>query len=108
VYDICGPCEHWGVRALTAEAEAVMWCAERSPPIEEVIQAGVVPQFVTFLTRNDMPQLQVDSRRLEALPCAHTPTHLSREVHDPSTSACHVGGVDDLWSWKSVMGPTMS
>jgi importin subunit alpha-6/7 len=32
---------------------------ERSPPIEEVIQSGVVPRFVQFLTREDFPQLQV-------------------------------------------------
>ena len=32
---------------------------ERSPPIEEVIQAGVVPRFVEFLMREDFPQLQV-------------------------------------------------
>ena len=33
--------------------------SERSPPIEEVIQSGVVPRFVQFLTREDFPQLQV-------------------------------------------------
>lgn len=32
---------------------------ERSPPIEEVIQSGVVPRFVEFLMREDYPQLQV-------------------------------------------------
>jgi importin subunit alpha-1 len=32
---------------------------ERSPPIEEVIAAGVVPRFVEFLMRGDFPQLQV-------------------------------------------------
>lgn len=34
-------------------------CAERCPPIEEVIRAGVVPRFVEFLDRHDLPQLQV-------------------------------------------------
>lgn len=34
---------------------------ERSPPIEEVIKAGVVPRFVEFLSRHDLPQLQVFS-----------------------------------------------
>nr|GME20009.1 importin subunit alpha-2-like [Ipomoea batatas] len=31
---------------------------ERSPPVDEVIQAGVVPRFVQFLARDDFPQLQ--------------------------------------------------
>lgn len=37
----------------------LFYCVERSPPIEEVIQAGVVPRFVEFLVREDYPQLQV-------------------------------------------------
>lgn len=35
---------------------------ERNPPIEEVIQSGVVPRFVEFLARDDYPQLQVKSK----------------------------------------------
>ncbi|KAK7363519.1 hypothetical protein VNO77_05663 [Canavalia gladiata] len=34
---------------------------ERSLPIEEVIQAGVVPRFVEFLVREDFPQLQFEA-----------------------------------------------
>ncbi|MBA0743770.1 hypothetical protein Gogos_006424 [Gossypium gossypioides] len=34
---------------------------ERSPPINEVVQAGVVPRFVEFLNRDDFPQLQFEA-----------------------------------------------
>ncbi|KIY97690.1 Importin subunit alpha-1 [Monoraphidium neglectum] len=34
---------------------------ERNPPIDEVIRQGVIPQFVKFLQRNDMPQLQFEA-----------------------------------------------
>ncbi|GMH07728.1 hypothetical protein Nepgr_009568 [Nepenthes gracilis] len=34
---------------------------ERCPPINEVIQAGVVPRLVEFLMREDFPQLQFES-----------------------------------------------
>ncbi len=33
--------------------------AERNPPIEEVISQGVIPRFVQFLQRTDVPALQV-------------------------------------------------
>ncbi|MBA0759992.1 hypothetical protein Gotri_022793 [Gossypium trilobum] len=34
---------------------------ERSPPINEVVQAGVVPRFVEFLNGDDFPQLQFEA-----------------------------------------------
>ncbi|GMH20460.1 hypothetical protein Nepgr_022301 [Nepenthes gracilis] len=34
---------------------------ERNPPIEEVIQSGVVPRLVEFLGRDDFPQLQFET-----------------------------------------------
>jgi hypothetical protein len=36
-------------------------CVEHKPPIDEVIQSGVVPRFVQFLDREDFPQLQVSN-----------------------------------------------
>ena len=34
---------------------------ERQPPIQQVIDSGVVPRFVYFLQRNDMPNLQFEA-----------------------------------------------
>ncbi|XP_021672815.2 importin subunit alpha [Hevea brasiliensis] len=34
---------------------------ERSPPINEVVQSGVVPRFIQFLARDDFPQLQFEA-----------------------------------------------
>ncbi|PPR95175.1 hypothetical protein GOBAR_AA25503 [Gossypium barbadense] len=34
---------------------------ERSPPINEVVQSGVVPRFVELLNRDDFPQLQFEA-----------------------------------------------
>lgn len=39
--------------------------AERNPPIEEVISQGVIPRFVQFLQRGDLPQLQVSCRHCD-------------------------------------------
>ena len=34
---------------------------ERNPPIDQVIQCGVVPRFIQFLTLNDAPLLQFEA-----------------------------------------------
>ncbi|KAH9754214.1 Importin subunit alpha-2 [Citrus sinensis] len=39
----------------------ILLSIERSPRIEDVIQAGVVPRFVEFLMREDYPQLQYEA-----------------------------------------------
>lgn len=44
--------------AAAAVAPAV---TERNPPIQNVIDAGVVPKFVEFLQRDDNPALQFES-----------------------------------------------
>ncbi|XP_042474616.1 importin subunit alpha-1b-like [Zingiber officinale] len=50
----------------TAQLEAtsefrMMLSLEHSPPIKEVIEAGVVPRFVEFLSRYDNPPLQLEA-----------------------------------------------
>jgi len=50
---------HAGTPRSRADAQPRARPAERSPPIEEVIKAGVVPRFVQFLQRGDIPELQV-------------------------------------------------
>lgn len=47
----------------------VLLTVERSPPIDEVIKAGVIPRFVEFLGRQDLPQLQVSVPTLSFFSC---------------------------------------
>lgn len=41
--------------------DVVVVVSERNPPIQNVIDAGVVPKFVEFLQRDDNPALQFES-----------------------------------------------
>ncbi|GFZ07241.1 importin alpha isoform 4 [Actinidia rufa] len=59
-------CKEYGLKILQHKIEATtqfrkLLSIERSPPIDEVIQAGVVPRFVAFLGRHDLPQLQFEA-----------------------------------------------
>ena len=62
----CSLCDAAVAVNVTAVQTVLQCCAEisgchaeRNPPIEEVIGQGVIPRFVEFLQRSDMPQLQV-------------------------------------------------
>lgn len=57
------------ILSIGKPAHVCLWsmfvCAERNPPIDEVIKQGVIPRFVEFLDRNDFPKLQVGRRRCD-------------------------------------------
>ena len=46
---------------LSCVLSSVLVVSERNPPIQNVIDAGVVPKFVEFLQRDDNPALQFES-----------------------------------------------
>lgn len=48
-----------GTNHLSEPVLLTCFIAERNPPIQEVIGAGVVPRFIQFLKCYDNPQLQV-------------------------------------------------
>ncbi|GAU37468.1 hypothetical protein TSUD_207040 [Trifolium subterraneum] len=57
-----------GVRSNDASAQLeatkkfrTILSRDRNPPIDEVVESGVVPRFVEFLVREDMPQLQFEA-----------------------------------------------
>ncbi|KAG6482813.1 hypothetical protein ZIOFF_059452 [Zingiber officinale] len=49
------------VAGVYSDDNAMQIEATTHPPIEEVIQTGVVPRFVEFLMREDFPQLQFEA-----------------------------------------------
>lgn len=56
------PQPQWVSAGLSCRpALAACPAAERNPPIEEVIAQGVIPRFVQFLQRGDLPQLQFEA-----------------------------------------------
>lgn len=61
-------------------------CAERNPPIDEVIKQNVIPQFVTFLRRADMPQLQVcgEHRQTQGILHSVLASQAAVGVHPPT------------------------
>ena len=51
----------WLVLAHSSPLHPNSTNAERNPPIEEVIAQNVIPRFVQFLQRSDVPQLQFEA-----------------------------------------------
>ena len=63
-------------RVADVATAAALDDTERSPPIDEVIKAGVVPRFVQFLQRGDSPQLQVCVYSVASPPQSSWSSHL--------------------------------
>ncbi|XP_021724050.1 importin subunit alpha-like isoform X2 [Chenopodium quinoa] len=59
---VAGVCSDDGAAHLEATTHfRKLLSIERNPPIEEVVQSGVVPRLVEFLGRDDYPQLQFEA-----------------------------------------------
>ncbi|KAL2945291.1 Importin subunit alpha-1a [Bienertia sinuspersici] len=59
---VAGVCSDDGNAQLDATTHfRKLLSIERNPPIEEVVQSGVVPRLVEFLGRDDFPQLQFEA-----------------------------------------------
>ncbi|KAI3968641.1 hypothetical protein MKX01_028791 [Papaver californicum] len=59
IEDVWSDCPEAQLESTTAYRKLLS--LECDPPIDEVVRAGVVPRFVEFLARHDMPQLQFEA-----------------------------------------------
>ncbi|GAU33882.1 hypothetical protein TSUD_66690 [Trifolium subterraneum] len=60
VADVCSNDASAQLKATTLFRE-ILIKEERNLQIEEIIQSGVVPRFVEFIVREDMPELQIEA-----------------------------------------------
>ncbi len=74
-----------------ADACSTLLSRESSPPIDDVIAAGIVPQLAKFLYRHDSPALQYEA--------AWTLTNISSGTHEQTASVVESGAVPQVSSW---------
>ena len=71
-----------------ADACSTLLSRESSPPIDDVIAAGIVPQLAKFLLRHDSPALQYEA--------AWTLTNISSGTHEQTASVVESGAVPQV------------
>jgi hypothetical protein len=71
-----------------ADACSTLLSRESSPPIDDVIAAGIVPQLAKFLYRHDSPALQYEA--------AWTLTNISSGTHEQTASVVESGAVPQV------------
>ncbi|KAI3849426.1 hypothetical protein MKX03_030822 [Papaver bracteatum] len=88
----------------------------RDPPIDKVVKAGVVPRFIGFLARNDLPQLQFEAAwaltNIAAGTSEHTRVVIQHSAVPKLVQLLSSGNADvreqALWALGNVAGDSPS